>query len=73
MRNRKLSLKREALAELTTPELGAVAGGQAITYTTCNLTDRCTHGGSFDAACPTLPVNECRILTGVYPTDACGI
>lgn len=57
-----LSLKSEALVELTSPELEVVAGGQALTHATCGVTDGCTHGRSFDQACPTFPVNPCLSL-----------
>ena len=57
---KSLSLKREALAELSPSELGSVAGGAyELTHLSCNLTDGCGHGPSFDQACPTLPVNYC--------------
>ena len=57
---RSLSLKREALTELSSTELVSVAGGAyALTHLSCNVTDRCTHGASFDYDCPTLPVNDC--------------
>lgn len=59
---KSLSLKREALSELSTDELGHVAAGQALTHTTCNVTDRCTHGRSFDETCPTFPINPCLSL-----------
>jgi hypothetical protein len=36
MRNRKLSLKKETLAELTTSELAGVAGGSGLTCINCN-------------------------------------
>ncbi len=52
---RRLTLRREALTELTGPQLASVAGG---THLTCGATDKCTHGLSFDA-CPTVPVNIC--------------
>ncbi len=62
MRNRTLTLKRETLADLSSDELVAVAGGQAQlthdTCVTCNVTYRCTHGYSFDS-CRTVPVNDC--------------
>ena len=61
---KKLSLKRESLAELAAHELTAVAGGQALTHATCGLTDGCTHGPSFDERCPTTPLNYCLSL---YP------
>ena len=57
---RKLSLKRESLADLTSSDLANVAGGQALTHATCGITDRCTHGATFDY-CPTIPINECPI------------
>jgi hypothetical protein len=73
MRHRTLSLKRESLSELTGAELVAVAGGaQDLSHLYCNLTDNCGHGASFDQ-CPTLPVNQCRILTGAYPTSPCAL
>ena len=60
MHNRTLSLKREALADLTPNELGLVAAGQqALTHLGCGATDGCTHGPTFDQACPTLPLNPC--------------
>ena len=60
MRNtRSLSLKREALTELSTVELVAVAGGAQEISHLCNPTDECGHGPSFDVRCPTLPVNYC--------------
>ena len=66
MRKRTLSLKREALADLTTSDLTVVAGGQQqlLTHVTCGTctwvipaipTDYC-----FSLAqCRTLPVNDC--------------
>ena len=59
MRNRKLSLKRESLAELTSVELVNVAGGAQEISHLCNPTDRCGHGPSFDERCPTLPLYYC--------------
>lgn len=59
MRNRTLSLKREALTELTGEELADVNGGQLLTHITCNPTHECGHGPSFDENCPTLPVYQC--------------
>ena len=58
MRNaRKLTLKREALSELSTGDLTAVAGGQqALTHATCGLC--LTQVWSYDN-CPTTPVNYC--------------
>jgi hypothetical protein len=59
MRNRKLSLKRESLAELTGSELVSVAGGQQdLTHLTCGtcLTEVPTY-----AACPTIPLDQCPI------------
>jgi hypothetical protein len=57
MRNRKLSLKRESLSDLTTRELGSVAGGQQdLTHLTCGLC--LTEAWSY-ADCPTVPVNGC--------------
>jgi hypothetical protein len=58
MRNaRKLSLKRESLSDLSTGELGSVAGGQQdLTHLTCGLC--LTEAWSY-ADCPTVPVNEC--------------
>jgi hypothetical protein len=53
MRKRTLSLKREALAELTTDELGSVAGASGLTcavclpqsdFAKCLPTDRCFTG-----------------------------
>ena len=57
---KSLSLKREALAELSSSDLVSVAGGQQqlLTHLSCNLTDGCGHGVSFDY-CPTVPVNYC--------------
>jgi hypothetical protein len=56
---RSLSLKREALSDLSANELVAVVGGQEeLTHLGCNLTDACGHGISFDY-CPTIPVNIC--------------
>lgn len=60
----KLSLRREPLTALTSDELNAVAGGQALTHATCGITDTCTHGPSFDARCPTTPINQCLSLEG---------
>ena len=58
---KSLSLKREALAELSSADLVSVAGGQQqlLTHLTCNPTDGCGHGPSFDQNCPTLPINYC--------------
>ena len=62
-KSRSLSLKRESLADLTTSELGVVAGGQQeLTHLACNVTDYCTHTRSFDEPCPTVPVNPCLSL-----------
>jgi hypothetical protein len=36
MRNRKLSLKKDTLVELTTAELDAVAGASGLTCINCN-------------------------------------
>jgi len=69
---RKLSLKREALTELSATDLAVVAGGQALlthaTCGTCGVTDACTHGISFDR-CPTLPVNECTYMFEIGSLD----
>jgi len=54
---KSLKLHREALSDLSTAELGAVAGGQAL-----GVTDECGHGRSFDEPCPTFPVNPCLSL-----------
>ena len=63
MRTRKLSLKRESLSDLTSSELGAVAGGQQeLTHETCGLC--LTQVWSYDN-CPTTPINDC-----VYPVIA---
>jgi len=72
---KSLSLKREALTELTSADLTAVAGAQALlthaTCGTCGVTDYCTHGASFDQ-CPTIPINECKIyINGNIPTLDC--
>ena len=67
MRTKKLSLRREPLAELASHELTAVAAGQALTHATCGLTDGCTHGPSFDERCPTTPINRCLSLDGSCP------
>ncbi len=56
---RRLILKREALSELTAPELGSVAGG---THLACTATDGCGHTASFDQPCPTVPVNLCLTI-----------
>ena len=61
---RKLSLKRETLTQLTTDEMTAVAGGSHACVTD-NCTDRVTHGPSFDAQCPTLPLNYCIQISGL--------
>ena len=66
---KSLSLKREALAELSSTELVSVAGGYALTHLTCTVTDRCGHGPSFDAQCPTLPINECKIYIQANTLD----
>lgn len=58
-----LSLRRETLSELSTAELGRVNGGQQLlTHITCDPTDDCTHGPSFDEKCPTFPINPCLTL-----------
>ena len=67
---RKLSLKRESLADLTSSDLANVAGGQALTHATCGITDRCTHGATFDY-CPTIPLNECHIYLDIPATLLC--
>jgi hypothetical protein len=60
---KSLKLHRESLSDLTTAELGAVAGGaQDLSHLYCNLTDECGHGRSFDQPCPTFPVNPCLSL-----------
>ena len=60
---RSLSLKREALTDLTPYELGIVVAGQEeLTHLGCNPTDECGHGRSFDEPCPTFPVNPCLSL-----------
>ena len=64
MRNRTLSLKREALAELSSTELVSVAGGYALTHLSCNLTDACGHGISFDH-CPSIPINDCTAVIAI--------
>jgi hypothetical protein len=65
MRKRTLSLKREALTELTTAELDRVAGGSGLTCINCN---------SDFQACLTglecLPTNRCFTGT-VQPTQLC--
>ena len=61
MRHRTLSLKREALAELSATELVSVAGGQQeLTHLGCDLTDGCGHGITFDY-CPTFPLRDCKL------------
>ena len=61
--NRRLTLKREAASELTSDDLTAIAGGQALTHTTCGLC--LTQVWSYDR-CPTTPLNDClsRLLVG---------
>ena len=73
MRNRALTLKREALAELTSVDLVSVAGAQQqlLTHLTCNPTDGCGHGPSFDQDCPTVPVNYCLPAIYVRTLRAC--
>ena len=58
MRNaRKLTLKRESLSDLTSSELGAVAGGaEELTHVTCGLC--LTQAPTYDV-CPTVPINDC--------------
>ena len=58
MRNaRKLTLKRESLADLSSDDLTAVAGGQQeLTHATCGLC--LTQVWSYDN-CPTTPINYC--------------
>lgn len=51
---RRLTLRSEALAALTTDELTAVVGGSHL----CRVTDDCTHV-SIDASCPSVPVTRC--------------
>ena len=58
---RKLSLKREALTQLTTEEMAAVAGGSHACVTE-GCTAGVTHGPSFDVSCPTLPINDCNVI-----------
>lgn len=60
MNKRTLSLKREALSELSTGELRGVVGG---THAGCAATDDCTHQ-SVDVACPvpTNPIAPCLSL-----------
>ena len=67
---KSLSLKRETLSPLTSNELVSVAGGQQqlLTHLTCNPTDGCGHGPSFDERCPTFPVNPCLSLNGCIVT-----
>ena len=64
---RRLALKSEALAELTTSEMTGVAAGAQHTPL-CPVvlyTDRCTHPLSFDqpTTCATLPLKECLSVT----------
>lgn len=62
MRNaRRLSLRRETLAPLTTDEMVAVAGGSHLCAVTDNCGETVTHGPSIDQTCPnpTLPVVLC--------------
>ena len=58
MKSRKLVLKREALTELATSELGSVVGG---THVGCPLTHLSLDVGcpTLDVACPTNPVMDC--------------
>ena len=62
---KSLNLKRESLTELASADLVSVAGGQQqlLTHLTCNLTDGCGHGPSFDQRCPTFPINPCVSLS----------
>ena len=60
-----LSLKREALAELSTADLVAVAGGQQeLTHLTCGTcTSLVPSDNCFSLEqCRTLPVNDCITL-----------
>lgn len=64
MNTRKLSLKREALAELSVGELSVVVGG---THAGCAATDDCTH--TFDIATvkgchETVPDYYCLTIAG---------
>ena len=70
---KSLSLKREALAELTSADLVAVAAGQQqlLTHATCTT---CTQLVPSDNCfsleqCRTLPVNDCisLVLPGSLP------
>jgi hypothetical protein len=62
---RSLSLQRETLADLTSDELGSVAGGSHA----CAV----THGPSIDETCFSLPVTDCwRPIYETLFTSACG-
>jgi hypothetical protein len=58
---RRLSLRRETLAPLTTDEMVAVAGGSHLCAVTDNCGETLTHGPTIDQTCPTptLPVAIC--------------
>lgn len=68
---RKLSLKREALAPLTTDELVAVAGASHVCGVTDACTDTVTHGPSVDQSCPTVPPTTCFVIGAPYSRIVC--
>lgn len=58
----RLSLKREALAELTNDELGSVNGATAdLSHVTCTVTQCQVNPPTRNAPCVTLPIDECAI------------
>ena len=59
MRVRRLVLRRERLAELTTEDLSAVVGGAMTRERSCHIT---FYPCLTDVDCPTLPIEAC--LTG---------
>lgn len=57
MRDRKISLKREVLTDLTTAELSVIAGGQELLTGVCQGT---TKGICVSVDCiPALPTTRC--------------
>lgn len=49
---RTLRIRRDVLPDLTTDEMGTVAGG---THVGCTV----THGNTSCDLCPTVPINDC--------------
>ena len=56
---KKLALNKETLTELSSEELGQVAGGTHLTCYTCNVTSGVGCVGPTFHYCATIPVDQC--------------